>query len=73
VTKLLEQIEILTEQERALIAAELGLGAPDDSEQVESAWKQELARRLEDLGSGAMQIEDTPTMIAELRAKFARR
>ena len=71
--KFLDQVDQLSEQDRAIVAAELELGPPENPDDVDLAWKQELARRLEELAAGDVQLEDTTRMVEELRAKYSRR
>jgi hypothetical protein len=71
--KILEQVDELSDQDRAIVAAELELGPAPDPAVVDAAWKQELARRLEALSRGEVELIDTKFMIQEPRAKYTRR
>ena len=73
VEKLKEEIEILTNQERADIARfaihSLDQGADDDAE---AAWEVELARRVSDIKSGKAIGNPADQVFAELREKHNR-
>ena len=70
VEKLKEEIEILTNQERAEIARfaihSLDQGGDDDAE---AAWEVELARRVSDIESGTSVGKPAERVFAELREK----
>ena len=70
VKKLKEEIEILTNQERAEIARfaihSLDQGVDDDAE---AAWEVELARRVSDIESGRAVGKPADRVFAELRGK----
>ena len=59
VEKILEEAFKLDPQDRALIVAELsnseGLGSP---EEVEAAWREEIARRLKSIEDGTAVLHD---------------
>ena len=73
VEKLKEEIEILTNQERADIARfaihSLDQGTDDDAE---AAWEVELARRVSDIESGKAIGKPADQVFAELREKHNR-
>ena len=70
VEKLKEEIEILSNQERAEIARfaihSLDQGGDDDAE---AAWEVELARRVSDIESGRAVGKPADRVFAELREK----
>lgn len=70
VERLKEEIEILTNQERAEIARfaihSLDQGRDDDAE---AAWEVELARRVSDIESGRAVGKPADRVFAELRKK----
>ena len=70
VERLKEEIEILTNQERAEIARfalhSLDQGGDDDTE---AAWEVELARRVSDIESGRAVGKPADRVFAELREK----
>lgn len=57
--------------ERAEAARELleSLDAHDDPLDVDAAWRVEIARRVEEIESNAVQLEDGPTAMAKLRSR----
>ena len=71
VEKLKEQIEILTNQERAEIARfvihSLDHEVDDDAD---AAWEEELARRVSDIRNGKAVGKPAEQVFAELREKY---
>ena len=55
--------------DRAEAARELleSLDGSDDPAEVESAWRGEIARRVQEIESGAVELEDGPTTMSRLR------
>jgi hypothetical protein len=49
---------------RALLES---LDGEDDAADVEAAWRGELATRVQDIESGAVELEDGPTAMSRLR------
>lgn len=66
--QLLDEVLALPASDRALIASEL-----EESLDDEGISSEELARRLDDVASGRVDLLDADVVIAELRAKFTRR
>ena len=66
--QLLDEVLALPASDRALIASELEASLDD-----EGISSEELARRLDDVASGRVELLDADVVIAELRAKFTRR
>ncbi len=54
--------------ERARLAQAL-LASLDEADEIEQAWAEEAARRLEELRSGAVQAIPAEEVFAELRAR----
>jgi hypothetical protein len=57
--------------DRAEAARELleSLDGSDDPDDVESAWRGEIARRVQEIESGAVELEDGPTAMDRLRSR----
>jgi putative addiction module component (TIGR02574 family) len=68
-----EQIEAearrLPRRERALLAEAL-ISSLDDEAEVEQAWAEEIARRVEDLNSGRVKSIPAEEVFAELDGLF---
>ena len=77
VQKVVEEFLELSEEERelAIVAIEAALddGREDDDEWDMDVSKEELLRRIEDVRSGRVETRDADEVLAELRAKYARR
>jgi putative addiction module component (TIGR02574 family) len=73
-TELLKRALSLTEDERALLAGSLleSLDATTDFE-VEAAWQQEIARRLEELDQGRAKTVPWTEVRRHLSAKLSKR
>jgi putative addiction module component (TIGR02574 family) len=73
-TKLLKEALSLTEEERAVLAGSLleSLDATVDVE-VEAAWQQEIARRLEDLDQRQAKTIPWTEVRSRLSAKLSKR
>jgi putative addiction module component (TIGR02574 family) len=73
-TKLLQRALSLTEEERALLAGSLleSLDATTDAD-VEAAWQQEIARRLEELDQGRAKTIPWTEVRGHLSAKLPKR
>lgn len=73
-TELLKRALSLTEEERALLAGSLldSLDATTDVE-VEAAWQQEIARRLEELDQGRAKTVPWTEVRKHLSAKLSAR
>jgi len=68
-TELLKRALTLSEDERAELAGSLleSLdGPPEDTEAVEAAWNEEIARRIEDLDSGKVKTVSLETFRRKL-------
>jgi hypothetical protein len=67
--QLVEALLRLPAPDRAEAARELleSLDDSDESAHVESAWRGEIARRVHDIESGAVELEDGPTAMSRLR------
>jgi putative addiction module component (TIGR02574 family) len=48
-------------------------GPPDDTEVVRSEWQAELARRVEDIRSGRVQLVDGRIMLEEIRERLRKK
>ena len=44
-----------------------GLDGSDDPMDVESVWRGEIARRVQEIESGAVELEDGPSTLSRLR------
>ncbi len=73
-TELLQRALTLTEDERALLAGSLldSLEATDDVD-VEAAWQQEIARRLQELDQGRAKTIPWTEVRRHLSAKLSKR
>lgn len=68
-TQLVEALLELPAPERAEAARALleNLDDEDDPVEVEAAWRGEIARRVQEIESGAVDLEDGPAAMARLR------
>jgi len=67
VRRILDEIHKLPREDRALIRAELEESDQDvEPKEVESAWQDELARRLQGLTEGSADLYDHDEVILEL-------
>ena len=68
VEELSERARALSPEDRALLAEHLLESLPDESEsEVEAAWDQEIARRVEQVRSGAARLIPAEEVHAEAR------
>lgn len=73
VRKVVEEFLELSEEERELAVAEIEAALDDGDEWDMDVSKEEILRRVEDVRSGRVQLLDADEVLAELRAKYARR
>ena len=67
VRKILDEIYKLPREDRALILAELEESEQDvDPQEVESAWQDEVARRLQGLKDGSADLHNHDDVMREL-------
>ncbi|HWO21966.1 MAG TPA: addiction module protein [Kofleriaceae bacterium] len=68
-TQLVEALLEFPPPDRAAAARELleSLDGEDDAADVETAWRGEIATRVQDIESGAVELEDGPTVMSRLR------
>ena len=72
--KLLEEALRLPAAERSRLGARLLESVHDEpAEVVETAWREEIQRRLEDVEEGRVELLDGDVVLRELRAKYPRR
>jgi putative addiction module component (TIGR02574 family) len=74
--RLLEEALALPLEERAVLVLELEASlheAYEPPEQVEAAWREEIARRLQEIEAGTAELFDGETVLRELRARYPRR
>ncbi len=73
--KVIDDAMELSASERALVVSELeaSLACEDSPEDVEKAWDEEIARRIDDVVSGRVKTRDMDEVLAELEAKHRRR
>lgn len=71
VEKILEEAFKLDEKDRALVVAELS--HPDANatpEEIEAAWREEIARRLRSIEDGTAEMLEGHEVSARIRAKY---
>lgn len=75
VRKVVDEFLELSEEERELAADEIAAALDDgrDDDWDMDISKEELARRVDDVVSGRVETLDADQVLAELRAKYARR
>lgn len=75
VRKVVDEFLELSAEEREVAAAEIAAVLDDggDDEWALDISKEELARRIDDVVSGRVETLDADAVLAELRAKYARR
>lgn len=71
--RFLDEYSKLSEQDRAIVRAELRLGSSTDSEEdVANAWADEVDRRLDAVDSGEAELIDGHEVSRRIRAKHPR-
>jgi hypothetical protein len=73
VRKVVDEFLELSEEERELAVSEIEAALDDGDEWDMDVSKEEILRRVEDVRSGRVQLLDADEVLAELRAKYARR
>ena len=77
--KVLEEALELSAEDRALLATALEASLEDEDDQESSPeevakdWAQELEARIEEVVAGRVVARDASEVLAELRARYARR
>jgi hypothetical protein len=69
--ELMEELLRLSATERADAARELlqSLDAADDPDEVDTAWRDEIATRIAEIDDGSVQLEDGATVMRRLRER----
>ncbi|MGP5050835.1 addiction module protein [Brachybacterium sp. JB7] len=61
----------LSADERELAAVALQQISADEQAEVDTAWRSELRRRIDDIESGKIELLDADEVHAQIRAKLA--
>lgn len=61
----------LSADERELAAVALQQISADEQAEVDTAWRSELRRRIDDIESGKVELLDADEVHAQIRAKLA--
>jgi putative addiction module component (TIGR02574 family) len=74
VKKVVDEFLELTPEERELAIDEIeaNLEEQDTPEEVEKAWNEEIARRIEDVETGRVKTKPLDEVISKLRARYSR-
>ena len=69
--ELIEELLSFPAPERADAARALlqSLDGADDPAEVDAAWRDEIATRVAEIEDGAVELEDGPTVMRQLRAR----
>jgi putative addiction module component (TIGR02574 family) len=71
--KILERALALPEEDRLYLVEALQESLPSESqEEIDAAWKDELARRIQSIDDGTAVLHDGETVLRELMAKYER-
>lgn len=72
--KIIDEALELPEEDRALVIAELqeSLEPIESPEEVEAAWTEEIARRVQSVQDGTAVLLDGDTVLRELKTKYGR-
>ena len=71
--RFLDEFSKLSDEDRAIVRAELRLGeVAESAEDVERAWSEEVARRLDMVDRGEAELVDGAEVARRIRAKYAR-
>jgi putative addiction module component (TIGR02574 family) len=72
--KILEEALTLSEKERLFLAEALqeSVDRPESQEEIDTVWREEIARRLKSIENGTAVLHDGETVFRELMSKYER-